>query len=75
MAKGRSRRKVVRATAFEVVDDDGQRRASFECDDIGAGLRIWHRGNCVFTVAVADDGSAYAWVGDSEGTPIWQTPR
>jgi hypothetical protein len=73
VAMGKRKGRIIRARGFEVVDDDGNVRASFECDDIGAGIRLWFAGNCVATMAVSYDGSGYLWVGNRDADPIWQT--
>jgi hypothetical protein len=71
---GKGKGKTIRASCFEVVDENGETRANFECDDIGAGIRLWHQGNCVATMAVSYAGSGYLWVGTEDADPIWQTP-
>ena len=67
---GKRRSKVVRASAFEVVDGDGRVRATLDCDDEGPGLRLWQRGNCVAVMAVGDDGAGYVLVAGPDGRVV-----
>jgi hypothetical protein len=63
-------RKVVRASAFEVVDDDGRVWATLDCDNQGPGLRLWNHGNAVAVMAVGDDGAGYVVVAAADGTVL-----
>lgn len=67
---GKRRRKVVRASAFEVVDDEGRVRATLECDEQGPGLRLWNQGNAVAVVVIGDDGAGYMAVAAADGTVL-----